>query len=61
MEWFLKILGCQSHIIVQLEILAVIKFGGFCPTFSTVLADLNLVVWYGISIRTCMRKKIGGF
>ena len=26
--------------------------------FFTLLADLNLAVWYGIAIRTCTRKKI---
>ena len=27
-------------------------------TFFTLLADLNLAVWYSIAIRTCTRKKI---
>ena len=27
-------------------------------TFLTPFADLNLAVWYGIAIRTCMRKNI---
>ena len=26
-------------------------------TFFTLLADLNLAVWYGIAIRTCTQKK----
>ena len=26
-------------------------------TFLTLLADLNLAVWYGIVIQTCTRKK----
>ena len=30
-------------------------------TFLTLLADLNLVVWYGIAIRTCMRKHLTDF
>ena len=25
------------------------------------IQDLNLAAWYGIAIRTCTRKKIGGF
>ena len=30
-------------------------------TFLTPLLELNLAVWYGIAIRTCTRKKFGGF
>ena len=40
------------------KILVVIKFGGFSPTlFLTLLADLNLVVWYSMTICTCTQKK----
>ena len=39
--------------------MAVIKFGCFAPNdVLTLFMDLNLAIWYGIGIRTCMQIKI---